>query len=662
MSQLSTGRLVALGEQNNSALSYGTATLAPRPPVPLVWDSNAPSTELVGTTIYGNKIRWLKSDLLLFESCQPATCRLYTYNVRTRECAQVSASGADILFAGGNIWAKWTDSGGYVDSVGRTHAEYQPLGVDTDGTILLLLEPAMKRGLAYLSPTATSISAARIICQDVLEGEISATIRSGVICFRSGYVLRQYTIATETLATTNLPITLIQNDGTWFLGIHQDSQVSVVGDFTRQRAWKLDQTRVHKYPDLRINTTANVLFVTSSNNVREKSYDLNKYVIALGEIADILPEVLVYTPALKPNQIQITATTTPPDYGVSAPASDVVSVRQDRAIKLDSITSQFDGVETEFALVKDSTPVIPGTSYNLLVSLGGIIQEPETAYSVANATITFAAAPASGEPFFAYLLTDAANNTALSYHEHAYVINSTEWFSASGGQDIRGASQYGKIAVVAATNATGELNVTVKDSDNHTWASGEAVYGNTAVMIRPAPTSTESAIRWEVTWVRDTTTYARITLDNTLSAVGGITTNNSITFETAGILDIDSVTDAPLPTKDYTDVEYGYVRLAYPITRGEWTVGRDVSSTKPATVERILAWNSRTESAYVVWNANPKRGTITAPAHLTLEYLTTGTIRAAVVPAQRTMLIRESQWQLLTEINLLEGRTPGWGY
>ena len=57
--------------------------------------------------------------------------------------------------------------------------------------------------------------------------------------------------------------------------------------------------------------------------------------------------------------------------------------------KLDSIASSFDGSEVNFNLTIDGLEVTP-TAQNLMISLGGVIQEPGSAFSVSGGTITFA--------------------------------------------------------------------------------------------------------------------------------------------------------------------------------------------------------------------------------------------------------------------------------
>ena len=82
-------------------------------------------------------------------------------------------------------------------------------------------------------------------------------------------------------------------------------------------------------------------------------------------------------------------------------------------IKLDSITSQFNGTLTTFNLKANGITVKPFNAETLTISLGGVIQEPQTAYTVdTNAgTITFASAPPTGMAFYGLLNSRAPLST-----------------------------------------------------------------------------------------------------------------------------------------------------------------------------------------------------------------------------------------------------------
>ena len=69
--------------------------------------------------------------------------------------------------------------------------------------------------------------------------------------------------------------------------------------------------------------------------------------------------------------------------------------------KLDDISSGFDNSTTTFALTFGGDAVTPVNAQSLTVSLGGVVQEPGTDYTVSGSNITFTTAPNSGLDFFA---------------------------------------------------------------------------------------------------------------------------------------------------------------------------------------------------------------------------------------------------------------------
>ena len=63
---------------------------------------------------------------------------------------------------------------------------------------------------------------------------------------------------------------------------------------------------------------------------------------------------------------------------------------------LDSLESQFNGSLTTFDLRYGGNPIYPTLSSSLIVSVGGVLQEPGEAYYVSSDTIVFSQAPATG--------------------------------------------------------------------------------------------------------------------------------------------------------------------------------------------------------------------------------------------------------------------------
>ena len=73
-------------------------------------------------------------------------------------------------------------------------------------------------------------------------------------------------------------------------------------------------------------------------------------------------------------------------------------------LKLDDISSQFNNSTTTFNLTVGGEAFFAGNPYTLLVSLGGVIQEAITSFTIVENQITFAAAPVSGANFFCVVL------------------------------------------------------------------------------------------------------------------------------------------------------------------------------------------------------------------------------------------------------------------
>jgi len=73
-------------------------------------------------------------------------------------------------------------------------------------------------------------------------------------------------------------------------------------------------------------------------------------------------------------------------------------------LKLDDLASQFDGSTVTFNLTSGGQAFFPGSAFSILVSLAGIIQEPESAYIITNNTITFASPPQGGDDYFCIAL------------------------------------------------------------------------------------------------------------------------------------------------------------------------------------------------------------------------------------------------------------------
>ena len=82
--------------------------------------------------------------------------------------------------------------------------------------------------------------------------------------------------------------------------------------------------------------------------------------------------------------------------------------------EVDDISSGFNGNATAFTLQVNGLNVSPETANNILVNLGGVIQNPGTDYTIAASTITFTTAPASGLSFFGIILGAGINTATVA--------------------------------------------------------------------------------------------------------------------------------------------------------------------------------------------------------------------------------------------------------
>ena len=82
--------------------------------------------------------------------------------------------------------------------------------------------------------------------------------------------------------------------------------------------------------------------------------------------------------------------------------------------EVDDISSGFNGNATAFTLQVSSVNVSPESANNILINLGGVLQNPGTDYTIAASTITFTTAPAAGLSFFGLILGAGINTATVA--------------------------------------------------------------------------------------------------------------------------------------------------------------------------------------------------------------------------------------------------------
>ena len=82
--------------------------------------------------------------------------------------------------------------------------------------------------------------------------------------------------------------------------------------------------------------------------------------------------------------------------------------------EVDDISGSFNGSEVNFTLQVNSQNVSPGSANAIIVSVGGVVQNPGTDYTVAASTLTFTTAPANGLAFFGLVLGQQVDTQSVA--------------------------------------------------------------------------------------------------------------------------------------------------------------------------------------------------------------------------------------------------------
>jgi len=107
---------------------------------------------------------------------------------------------------------------------------------------------------------------------------------------------------------------------------------------------------------------------------------------------------------------------------------------------LDDISGSFTGSTAgPFDLTVNGTAISPGNEANCIISISGVIQEPQTAYTITGSQITFTSNPASSDTFFGTVLGDVydigtptdSSVSASSLSSTFFVKNNQTWSSIS---------------------------------------------------------------------------------------------------------------------------------------------------------------------------------------------------------------------------------------
>ena len=106
--------------------------------------------------------------------------------------------------------------------------------------------------------------------------------------------------------------------------------------------------------------------------------------------------------------------------------------------ELDDISSSFNGSTAAFSLTVSSATIEPVSDAQILISVGGVMQNPTQDYSVSGSTITFSTAPSAGLTFFGVFLGQALSLNTIA--DGSVTISSLKTGTAGVGIQSAGAA------------------------------------------------------------------------------------------------------------------------------------------------------------------------------------------------------------------------------
>ena len=123
----------------------------------------------------------------------------------------------------------------------------------------------------------------------------------------------------------------------------------------------------------------------------------------------------------------------------------------DNIREIDDISSGFDGSDTTFTLQVNGVNIVPKDVKQLVISVGGVMQNPGDDYTVSGSTLTFTSAPSSGLSFTGTFLGAAASqNTITAGSVSPSSLTTTSNYTV-GSIKVSGASTIGNFVLTGLT-------------------------------------------------------------------------------------------------------------------------------------------------------------------------------------------------------------------
>tara|TARA_B100000524_G_scaffold58296_1_gene27075 strand:- start:22 stop:972 length:951 start_codon:yes stop_codon:yes gene_type:complete len=220
-------------------------------------------------------------------------------------------------------------------------------------------------------------------------------------------------------------------------------------------------------------------------------------------------------------------------------------LNQGNYLKLDDFSSQFNGSKVSFDLTAGGTAFFPGSSMALVVSLGGVLQEPEAAFTIDQSSIEFASAPSSSQNCFVIVMgtsigvsVPADGSVTMAKLAQSGIDRLSSVGIQSGGTTIGTGvtfinfSQSGLTATVSSGIAT--VNLGGKTDEEIQDIVGAMFSGNTETNITVTYQDSDGTIDL----VAD-----QLTTEQVQDIVGGMFSGNTETNITATYQDSDGTID-----------------------------------------------------------------------------------------------------------------------